>query len=314
MKKLIIYSCVIFLYGCVSTEYIKQLRPEDLLYSETVTIDKTQDKEIIAINLGRDKTNFIEPDRSAERLQFENSYPISIPSTDDYENLKGYRFRHRVGQVLRLSADLDKRTSGFLKDERGASLSVSGMVNVSADHAISSSIAIGSSQVAAGSVSSNSTINPAQSTGYNAGVGLGVGLLVGVIDMQRSEAAKEAIINCNDFGSRMSESTTANSMPTAYLFPNNGWGPVRHIVITEGVVKAIYFVDGGTTIDYKKRIFLLSTVGSFRGEAYKEKYPETEGWEFRITNINTIAINDNKEPEKKFWNIKKILLDMNISL
>jgi len=180
-----------------------------------VTADLTKDLESIALTVGSDRTGFIPPDRSEDRKSFEKKYPISLPSADDYENIEGLIKNRKIGQVLRLSADLDKRTSGFVKNENGQPVSVSGMVKITTEPFTTGALTGGASQVIATSTSSTSAINPTQSAGYNIGAGLGLGIIVGGIHSLQVDSAMSGIISKDDFGSRMQETTSVPSMPTA---------------------------------------------------------------------------------------------------
>lgn len=319
VKKLSALVCFsVLLVGCASTpEYVKNLKVEDYLYSDYVTFDKTKDLESIALSVGSDRTGFIPPDRSEDRKSFEKKYPIALPSADDYENIEGYRIERRIGQVLRLSADLDKRTSGFIRNESGQPISVSGMVKVTTEPFATGVLTGGASQVIATSTSSSTAINPTQSAGYNIGAGLGLGFIVGAIHSLQVDSAIRGIISKDDFGSRMEETTPVPSMPTATRLSSVVWkkrGKTTPIKVTDGIIKVIYEVDGGKNIRYKNNIFLLSTVAVYRGNSFKLKYPETEGWEFRITNINLIEVPEVDEGELKYRAIKKALTEKEITL
>ncbi|WP_281788426.1 hypothetical protein [Limnohabitans sp. INBF002] len=319
LNTMVVVSAVsVFFTGCASTpEYVKNIKPENYLYSNTVKIDLTKSLEDISLSVGNDKTGFISPDRSTERINFERNYPIKQHSSESLEALNGITYNHRVGQVLRLSADLDKRTSGFLKSEKGDAVSVSGMIQITSEPAISSALATGGSQVVATSVSSGSAINPAQGAGYNIGAGLGLGFIAGGIHALQADAAKNGIISKEDYGSRMEETTFSFAIPSAGRLTLDGYGRrgrAEPVLVSDGIVKVIFTVDGGKTIDYKNKIFLLSTVGTYRGEVYRKKYPQTEGWEFRITNMNVIAIPDLNTPEKRYLELRKALLENNVKL
>ena len=319
MKKLNLFVLVFaLLSGCASTpEYVKNLKTEEYLYSDSVAFDQTKDLESIALTVGSDRTGFIPPDRSEDRKSFENKYPIALPSADDYENIEGLIKDRKIGQVLRLSADLDKRTSGFVKNENGQAVSVSGMVKVTTEPFAAGALTGGASQVIATSTSSASAINPTQSAGYNIGAGLGLGIIVGGIHSLQVDSAMRGIISKDDFGGRMEETTSVPSMPTATRLSPVVWkkrGRTAPIKVTEGIIKTIYEVNGGKNLRYRDNIFLLSTVAVYRGSLYKSKYPETEGWEFRITNINLIEIPEVDDGESKYRAIKKALVEKGITL
>ena len=310
IKLLLIFSFFLLLTSCASVppEYVKNLKSHELLFANEVIVDSKLDLETIALSVGSDKSGFVIPDRSSERLLFEKSFPIQ--STDQV--FAGLNF-HRVGQVLRLSADLDKRTSGFIKNEIGVPISISGMIDISYAQAIDMSLSTGATQAIAASTSSSSLINPTQGAGTNIASGLGIGLIAGAVHVVMADSAKNGIISKAGFGARMEETTWSNSMPSAGQLSNTGYGPSL-IVITPGLVKVIFGIEGAKTIDYKNRFFYLSTVAMYRGISYQEKYPQTKGWEFRITNINSVVLPETDSPEDRYKAIKKTFVENNIIL
>lgn len=316
--KFLFLFLVVVISGCANTlEFQKNVKKEDLLFDinefQSLNIDITK-IESYSKTVGKDKTGFIMPDESKERADFIEKFPIINPDDKAYDNISGYIYNHKVGQVLRISADLDKRTSGFVLDGKGIPLSVSNMMIV--ESALVSSSAYGASnQAIAAAVSPNSLINPTQSVGANVGAGLVGGLVVGFIAQLQAEAAITAIVSKNNFGERMQEATYVVQMPTAQNIDNFGMPSNKsHIKILPGLVKSIYVVTGKKNIQFKNQIFLISAIGMYRGAEYEKIYPVTKGWEFSITNINTIEANIDVEGKERFENFKNEILFKKIKL
>lgn len=318
MKKFLIVFLVFVISGCANTtEFAKNIKSEDLLFDpdKFKSLVINGDKEIYAKNIGRDKSGFIEPDLSSERLDFEKRYPVKESSDLDYKILDGFSYNIKLGQVLRLSADLDKRTSGVLRAENGTPFSISGMMKIETSPIIMGAGSAGASQAIAAGVSSNSLINPALSSGANIAMGLGAGLIAGIIENVRIKNAIDGIIAKPDFGSRMEEATSSGYAPVAQKINSLGfYSNNSHVLIAPGLVKSMHIVVGQKNIQYKHNVFLISAVGVFRGEDYKSKFPETKGWEFRITNLNRVEANMDLGGESLFLELRGALKNKNIKL
>ena len=310
--KISFITLIFLLAGCANTlEFTKSTSKDNFLFNPDETLNvNINDVDKISKMFGRDKTGYIPPDESKEREDFLKKYPASLPDDKSYDALSGRTFNHKVGQVLRLSADLDNRTSGIIKDDKGQAVSISGMMVIDSSPVLSGAISGAGSQAIASSVSSKSLINPTQSAGANIGTGLVAGLLVGFISEMQADAAIKGIISKNNFGQRMEETTFTISMPSATKIDHFGISSNKsHIKISPSLVKSIYTITGTKNIQFKNQIFFISTVAVYRGEKYKSDYPATEGWEFIITNINSIYMNQDSSIEEQF---KKIKTELNL--
>lgn len=289
-------------------EFTKNIKNEDFLYDEnefkSLNID-VKKIESYSKTIGQNKTGFITPDESKERIDFIEKYPAVKPDDKAYEHLSGFRYNNKVGQVLRLSADLDKRTSGFVVDEKGNPISVSNMMIFESNAVVSGALTGGSSQAIASQVSSKSLINPTQGAGANIGSGLVAGLLAGFIHQMQADAAIAGIVSKNNFGARMEEATTSVVMPTGQKIGKVGMpSNESYIIIAPGLVKSIYMVSGKKNLQFKNQVFLISTIGVYRGVEYEKLFPTTSGWDFSITNINMIEVNMDVYFEERFKNFR----------
>ena len=298
--------------GCAhNQEFISKIKKEQWLYNDEYSTSDLFDYDAI----GSDKSGYIPKDKTPARLDFEKTYPRENPKLEDIEAIKSSGYIRRLGQVIRLASDLDKRTSGFIKDDYGIPLSVSGNIDVNPVNPIETAAISGATQAIAASSSSASLINPAQGAGYNIGAGLVVGLVAGIIAQAQIDSAMKGIISKEDFGSRMEETTFAAGAPGAsimskYGFLYNG----NHILLPNKSVKSIFAVEGTQDISRRTRIFIITVNGVYRGLKYKEKFPKTEGWEFTITNMNSIVIKELYNHEQRLKEISEQMKIKNIEL
>ena len=296
-NKLTLLVLVITCAGCAhNQEFISKIKKEQWIYDDEYTESDVSRMDLTGVS----KTGYVSPDMTANRIKFDSDFPVVIPKQDNIESIKSFRYKNRLGQVIRLSADLDKRTSGFIKDEFGVPMSVTGYIDVNPVSSVETAVISGASQAIAASSSSASLINPTQSAGYNVGAGLIAGFIAGAIVQVQIDTAIKGIISKEDFGSRMEETTFAAEAPKAYIMSKYGflYGG-DHIVQPNGTVKSIFTVLGKQDISRKTRIFILTTLGVYRGGKYKEKFPKTEGWEFMITNMNSIVVKEMEDPGKR---------------
>lgn len=288
-----ILSSILFLSGCASTlEFTKDVKKSDWLYDDESEIEKYSNYKIedLIKKMGSDKTGYIPQDSDVKWLEFQSQYPPSIPTEKDIEALKSSGFNNRVSQVIRLSADLDRRTYGVVKNEGRTPISVSGLLDVGWATTAQSAALAGSSQLIAANTSSSSLINPTQSTLANVGAGLFAGFAAGAIAKYQIESSRQGIISANDFGSRMEETTFLMTASGGSIISKYATYGGNHATISPGIIKTIWKIASSEEPTVRTRVFLVSTIGIWRGENYKAKYPKTMGWEFSITNINSIVI------------------------
>jgi hypothetical protein len=338
--KIILILLVILTSGCASTHFADGLAEKEYLFQTNYSVEQAgfllgNDGQISA-TFGKFKTGFIKPDISKERIDFEKSFPIQKPSLDDYEALLGLKHKLRVGQVLIFSADLDTRTSGIIKDEKGYPISVSGKFELDQNRKIAdTSVSSGMAGVAVGSLNASAINSQLAKSGMqltpkgqsaviasSAITGLVAGMISGAIASQQIETALDGIVNKSNFGDRMAQTTSTAQMPHAYPIAHNGaWNAEKPIRIADGIVKRIFCYHGELDTNYKRDIFFISTVAIFRGIEYANKYPNTLGWEYQITNLNAIKLAKGIDRPSAFDSaetyyraIKKALLDSSIFL
>ena len=339
MRKLFLIFLIPFLIACTSTEYRKNLQANDYLFEPKYSIKNSStadsDYEGIALSVGKDKTGFIAPDRTASRLLFEEKYPIKNATEKDLSNLTSSFHQIKVGQVLVLSADLDERTSGFLKNEKNEPISLSGRFEVNSDQMISQgAIAGATSGVVSSSLSvvtTNSQLAKSglqlSSSGQNSLMisglvgGLVVGSVVGAIDANNKTKALNGIINSTTFGERISFAHNVLHSESAGPISHDGFGGspfnnVEPVKINNGIVKRVFIYKGKLNNTYQRDLFIISTVATYRGEHYANEHPNSLGWEYRITNLNLIKISSGIEDEYelRFRAIKSALEKNNYQL
>jgi hypothetical protein len=294
----------LILLGCADTNFAKNLQPNDLLFDNTYSIQSGSLQQI-EIDLGADKTGFINPDRSSDRTAFEKKYPVQSAKENDYASLTSLDHKIKVGQVLLLSADLDSRTSGSLKNANGDYISISGRFEVNSNETISErALSSGLAGAAVGltnisSINSQlsraglqlSTRGQTAAISASASTGLLSGLIYGAVASQQIQSAINGIVRATNFGERMKYATSSPEMPHSLPLSHNAvWNTEKPIKIADGIVKRIFAYTGELDHTYKKNLFLISVVAVYRGDKYAGDFPSTLGWEYRITNINSIKL------------------------
>jgi hypothetical protein len=311
-------ALVILLSGCANTrEFANKLNESDYIFREKDDINAAfgvSDVEKYSRTVGADKSGFILPDESRERNEFAKSYPITAPNDQAYNDILGRTFNVKLGRVLMLAADIDKRTSGFIKDGNGNVLSVSNLMTFESSAVLTGAV-VGSNQAIASAINPNLTINPTQSVGANIGAGFAVGLFVGLVGDILDNAAIADVASKYNFGPRMEAIRGFGNLPISFPIDKLGFtSGNNHRKIAPGLVRSIFLVSGKKTLQFKTQTFFISTVGVFRGEKYRSAYPATNGWEFSITNINMIEINADLSGEERFKEIKRELSTKGIQL
>lgn len=318
------------LSGCASLDYAKNLKPDELLYDDSLSFSSS----LIAADyksFGSDRRGFVGTDISEESSKIDDFFPIKVHTDSDLERIHSHNHRMRLGQALVFTADIDPRTSGFLKDTKNRPLSISGRFEPNANSAIAqgatSGVVIGATS---GVMAVNSMNNQVASSGLklsDAGSnavmggqmaqGLIAGFVAGGIHASMAESALNGIIAGKNFGERM-EATT---LTAAHLLPNlAALGPdglVRSaapVVIAPGVVKRYFLRFGQKTLNYKNEYYLITAVGVFRGKNYENKYPNTLGWSYSISNMALIYLSPDEvsDPEKSFRAVKRETAGQNI--
>ena len=331
--KLLALTVAVLSSGCANNQYLNELKQNDFLYqikqdaATELLISEATKSENLVRKLGKNKSGYVQPDNSEERLLFENKFPMVKPAESDYASLTGTYHELRSGQVVLLSVDLDKRTSGYLKETNGTPISISGRFQIDESKLMSGSLMTGAiAGVAIGATNISLTNSNLSNSGLKltpagqnnlmlSGVATGLigGLFVGMITSAQMNSALDGIINSSSFGERMVNSTFVLEMPHAR--PLRPDGRIDKVRITEGIVKKVLTYSGPLEADYRQRCYLISIIAVYRGKLYADKYANTQGWEYIITNINMIrAPRGSADPEANFRGIKKALIEQNIDL
>ncbi|WP_158270671.1 hypothetical protein [Limnohabitans sp. Bal53] len=309
----------LFMSGCASLDYANNLKTDELLYDNRSSFAVTDYKSV-----GSDRHGFVGIDTSDESAKIDQLFPVKFPTDSDLEKLHNHNHRMRLGQALVFTADIDPRTSGFLKDSKNRPLSISGRFEPNANSAITQGVASG---VMIGATSGVMAINSINNQVASAGLklsdvgnnavmggqmaqGLIAGLIAGGIHASMAESAVNGIISGKNFGERM-EATT---LTAAHLLPNlAALGPdglIRSsapVVIAPGIIKRYFLRFGQKTLDYKNEYYLITAIGVFRGKEYENNYPNTLGWSYSISNMSLLYLSpdDVSDPEKSFRAIKR---------
>lgn len=334
--------CIFILPGCASMEYASRVKPDDFLYgkeylqvSRNISNLSSASIEGIALKVGEDKTGFISPDRSDERLAFEKEFPAVAATDEEFERLAGHNNTVRAAQVIFFSADIDDRASGFLRDPLGAPLSVTGRFSVDSSSAISQGVMMGGvSGIASGAMAISSINNQVASQGLklsptgqsavmggNMASGLFAGFIAGAIHAGQAESTFNGFLESKSFGERMEHSTLTAAHVLGGASPLGTAGEwntrTKSVLVTPGVAKRIFWAIGQKETNLRQRLFLISTVAVYRGGAYESKYPNTLGWEYRITNLNTLIAPSgffSSDPEERYISLKRAITEAKVVL
>lgn len=334
---------LLLLSGCASVEYVKNINPKDMLYETTYNRSQAvgtsmltaSDKESLALTVGADRSNFIAPNRSSDRIAFEKEFPIEIPSDSAREIISSPFYDRRVAQALALGADIDPRTSGFLKDVKGYPISLTGKLTLDTNSSISSGALTGAtSGVAQGAMAVSSINNQISSAGLrlsssgansvmgaNIATGMLGGMIAGAIAAYSAEQAIKGITTEKDFGSRMGHTMIGAGSELFGVITT--LGPAAEprstpVDVVPGVIKRVYYALDPTKREFNGtlRMAIFSAVGVYRGEKYATRFPYTEGWEYRITNLNQTYIQAAalESPESMYRALKTALTSAKIRL
>jgi hypothetical protein len=272
-----------FLGGCASTSYMQNISKSSFIDKLSVKLPLDRTTEQLIAEVGKQRTGFVQPDTSPERILVEQAFP-PIEFNAEALSLLDRSYFDKVGQVIAWGIDLDSRTTGFLKHQ-GAPLSVTGRFTFDSMAAINSAAVQGATTTLISSVATGFQVTPG--TSAVAG-GIGVGLIGGMIAGGITASAVESTIK-----GFVSAKTFVDRLPHAS-------GLVAHQVhiprmratymetIDSKAIKVMFARTAEKNIDYSSRIFFASTVGVYRGPNFAQKYPETNGWEFIVTNLNFI--------------------------
>jgi hypothetical protein len=328
--RIFLLALTLLLTGCANLDYAKNLKPEELLYQTDVAIsDKTknlsqEDLINLYMKVGSDKEGYVGSYDSEQRRAWDTQYPILAHDEKALDKLTGFRYRTRLGQALIFAADIDQQTSGFLKDSKGKSISVSGRfepdANAAMTQGLASGVVVGATSGVMAVNSINSQLAPSGWKLTNAGAnsvagaqmaqGLVAGLIAGAIHASMAETAMKDILSAKNFGERMTATTTtaAHMLPGfRALGPDGLMKSAKSVVVAPGVVKNYYMSSGEKTIDYKTEFYLFTVVSTFRGKAIEDAYPNTEGWDSIISNMAIIRLNadERNDAAKAFYGIKR---------
>ena len=115
--------------------------------------------------------------------------------------------------------------------------------------------------------------------------------------------------------------TASTTTTAAHMLPGlKALGPdgliksAKPVVVAPGIVKSYYLSAGEKTIDYKSEFYLLTVVSTYRGKAFEDAYPNTEGWDSLISNMAFIRLNadERNDAAKAFAGIKREVANRNL--
>jgi hypothetical protein len=327
MKKLfqIIGLCIaifvsVSLNGCATADFRKNLTAQDRVFGsiDALKIIKDRDLEAASKEVGKEFTGFVPPETSEARLIFERDYPATSFS-GDVKQIFDSTYLDRVGQSVAWGIDLEKRTSGFLKDNENRQISVTGRFKLDVAGVVNDAAIMSGATNMVSAAATGFQVAPTMNAAIGGlGVGLVGGLIVGAINASSAEQTVNGFLKSGSFGERMGHTTGSSSTKVyvPYFHPVDEYllshffvnDVVEPVVVLPGIVRFVFAREGSDNIDYSKDVYFASTVGIYRGKKYEEVFPKTKGWEFRVTNLNLVRIpavpswgNRNMEDHIRFY-------------
>lgn len=299
------------LNGCATADFRKNLTAQDRVFGSinALKINKDRDLEAASKEVGREFTGFVPPETSEARLIFERDYPATSFS-GDVKQIFDSTYLDRVGQSVAWGIDLEKRTSGFLKDNENRQISVTGRFKLDVAGVVSDAAVMSGATNMVSAAATGFQVTPTMNAAVGGlGVGLVGGLIAGAITGYNVNQTINGFLKSGSFGERMEHSagSASTKMHVPFFYPVDEYllshysGGVDPVDILPGLVRFVFAREGSDNVDYSKDMYFASVVGVYRGKKYEELFPKTKGWEFRVTNLNVIKTPGQKEDRIKYY-------------
>jgi len=247
-------------------------------------------------------------------------FPAQISSEFDFNLVFDNGYLRRVGQALAWGADLEVRTSGFLKDENKKPLSITGKFQFDSANFINGTVIENGmiNMVSASAVGFQVTPNASAAAGGLA-VGLIGGLIAGAITSHAVEQTIDGFIKSKSFAERIEHSSgmTAHQIHIPSFYPQSEvlTSNIKPVRIAPDIYKFVFTKAADINIDYTRNVYIATAMAVYRGKKFEEQYPKTKGWDFTITNLNKITVPSKATAHEEILkNFKDALMKAEISL
>lgn len=328
----------LFLSGCATAEYVKNLEDSDYYYSISTSELGIDD----VIKMESQKSGYIPLD--IESIKYKNSiYPPEPYDEGSLSKIIGANNHlRRLGQIIALMIDADPRVSAYVRDSALRIINASSEFRVRPSMVSNETMLAGAASgvvLGAGQISSiNAQVKPIglqlSDTGRsnvmanNLVTGMAAGLIAGGIHGANAESTFKELISANSYEKRIE----MTSLMSAHLLPT-AWSLGRNWTFNSGfysqykpsIIKRNFIIQRGLTNELKQQYLIVGLLAMHRGSKYANAFPNTEGWEYMVSHVNPIELAPNltgtvggmwlpKEPEVFFRSIKNQLIDKSISL
>ena len=322
MKKLLFLGLAIALSGCATKIDESKYSSSQVIYTvtevafPTSTLSIDQQLQIA----GKDKSGYIIADLTPSKKEVVEKFPAQDPKEIDFNLVFDNGYLKRVGQALAWGADLEVRTSGFLKDENKKPLSITGKFQFDSANFINGSVIENGmiNMVSASAVGFQVTPNASAAAGGLA-VGLIGGLIAGAITSHAVDQTIGGFIKSKSFANRIEHSSgiAAHQIHIPSFYPQSEvlTSNIKRVRIAPHIYKFVFTKSADINIDYTRNVYIATAMAVYRGKKFEEQYPKTKGWDFTITNLNKIAVPSKATAhEEMLKNFKDALMKAEISL
>lgn len=322
MKKLLFLGLAIALTGCATKIDESKYSSSQAIYKvnevafPTSTLSIDQQLQIA----GNDKSGYVTADLTPSRKEIVEKFPAQNPNEFDFNLVFDNGYLRRVGQALAWGADLEVRTSGFLKDEYKKPLSITGKFQFDSANFINGAVIENGmiNMVSASAVGFQVTPNASAAAGGLA-VGLIGGLISGAIISHAVEQTIDGFIKSKSFAERLEHSSgmAAHQIHIPSFHPQSEvlTSNIKRYRIAPDIYKFVFTKAADTNIDYTRNVYIATAMAVYRGKKFEEQYPKTKGWDFTITNLNKIAVPSKATAHEEILkNFKDALTKSEISL
>jgi hypothetical protein len=322
MKKLLFLGIAIALTGCATKIDESKYSSSQVIYAvnEAAFTTSTLSIDQQLQSAGSDKSGYVAADFIPPRKEIIVKFPAQDPKEFDFNLVFDNSYLRRVGQALAWGADLEVRTSGFLKDENKKPLSITGKFQFDSANFINASVIENGviNMVSASAVGFQVTPNASAAAGGLA-VGLIGGLIAGAITSHAVDQTIGGFIKSKSFAERIEQSSgmAAHQIHIPSFYPQSEvlTSNIKNVRVAPGVYKFVFTKAADINIDYTRNVYIATAMAVYRGKKFEEEYPKTKGWDFTITNLNKIVVPSKATAHEEILkNFKDALIKSEISL
>lgn len=286
------------LTGCATKIDESKFSSSQLIYAVNDSKFATNNLSIDQVlqSAGSDKSGYVTPDLTLSKKEITEKFPAQqAPKEFDFNQVFDISYLRRVGQALAWGADLEVRTSGFLKDENKKPLSITGKFQFDSANFINGAVIENGliNMVSASAVGFQVTPNASAAAGGLA-IGLIGGLISGAIISHAVDQTIDGFLKSKSFPERMEHSSgmAAHQIHIPSFHPRSEvlTSNIKQVRVSPEIYKFVFTKGADINIDYTHNIYIATAMAVYRGKKFEEQYPKTKGWDFTVTNLNKIVV------------------------